>query len=193
MLERLGEPVGVVTAIAGQSHAEVTFAGEAGHAGTVPHDARRDALTAAAEWILAVEDAGGTVGRLVVEPNARNVIPATVTATLDLRHRDDAIRRAAVDELRRRAGRGRDVGVEWRDLADIPAVAMDERLTNAFGVDVRLPSGAGHDAAMMAHIAPAAMLFVRCRGGISHHPAEAVEAADVAVAIDTLERFLRAV
>ena len=70
---------------------------------------------------------------------------------------------------------------------------MDEHLARAFGVDVRLPSGAGHDAAMMAHIAPAAMLFVRCRGGISHHPAESVEEADVAAAIAALERLLRAV
>ena len=193
VLERLGEPVGVVSAIAGQSHAEVTFTGEAGHAGTVPIDDRRDALAAAAEWVLAVESAGGTVGRLSVEPNVRNVIPARVTATLDLRHPDDATRRATAAELRRRAGRGRDVAVEWRDLADVPAVAMDERLTAAFGVATRLPSGAGHDAAMMAGIAPAAMLFVRCRGGVSHHPAESVEEADVAVAIDALERLLRAV
>ncbi len=193
VLERLGEPVGVVTAIAGQSHAEVTFVGEAGHAGTVHAQDRRDALAAAAEWILAVEQAGGTVGRATVEPNVRNVIPARVTTTLDLRHQDDATRRAAVDVLRRLAGRRRDVGVEWRDLADVPAVAMDERLSRAFGVETRLPSGAGHDAAMMAHIAPAAMLFVRCRGGISHHPAESVEEADVAVAIDALERLLRAV
>jgi allantoate deiminase len=193
VLERLDEPVGVVSAIAGQSHAEVTFTGEAGHAGTVPPEDRRDALTAAAEWVLAVESAGGTVGRLSVEPNVRNVIPARVTATLDLRHPDDATRRAAVDTLRGRAGRGRDVAVEWRELADIPAVAMDERLTAAFGVATRLPSGAGHDAAMMARIAPAAMLFVRCRGGVSHHPAESVEEADVAVAIDALERLLRAV
>ena len=69
---------------------------------------------------------------------------------------------------------------------------MDERLSAAFGVDVRLPSGAGHDAAMMAYIAPTAMLFVRCRGG-SHNPAESVEEADVAVALDALERLLRAV
>ena len=193
MLERLGEPVGVVTAIAGQSHAEVTFVGEAGHAGTVHAPYRRDALAAAAEWILAVEEAGGTVGRATVEPNVRNVIPARVTASLDLRHPDDATRRAAVDDLRRRAGRGRDVAVEWRDLAEVPAVAMDEHLASAVGVDVRLPSGAGHDAAMMAHIAPAAMLFVRCRGGISHHPAESVEEADVAAAIAALERLLRAV
>ena len=94
VLETLGEPVGVVTAIQGQSHARVTFTGEAGHAGTVPMEARRDALTAAAEWILAVERAGGTVGRVEVEPNVRNVIPGSVTVTLDLRHPDDATRRA---------------------------------------------------------------------------------------------------
>ena len=192
VLERLGEPVGVVTAINGQSHAEVTFVGDAGHAGTAPMEDRRDALTAAAEWILAVERAGGTVGRVHVAPNVRNVIPGRVTVTLDLRHPDDATRRATYDALRREAGRGRDVEVDWRDGGDSPAVAMDERLTAAFGVSTRLPSGAGHDAAMMAHIAPTAMLFVRSRGG-SHNPAESVEEADVAVALEALERLLRAV
>ena len=189
VLERLGEPVGVVTAISGQSHAEVTFAGEAGHAGTVPMEDRRDALVAAAEWSLAVERAGGTVGRLEVEPGVRNVIPGHVTATLDLRHPDDATRRARLEELRSRDSR---VEVAWRDTGDVPAVAMDERLSDAFGVATRLPSGAGHDAAMMASIAPAAMLFVRSRGG-SHNPAESVEEADVAVALDALVRLLHAV
>jgi allantoate deiminase len=195
VLERLGEPVGVVTAIAGQSHAEVTFAGEAGHAGTVPMEDRRDALTAAAEWILAVERAGGTVGRVQVEPNVRNVIPGRVTVTLDLRGPDDASRRDVVARLRAMAHRiegWRGVTVSWRDTGDIPAVAMDERLSAAFGVTTRLPSGAGHDAAMMASIAPAAMLFVRSRGG-SHNPAESVEEADVAVALDALVRLLHAV
>jgi allantoate deiminase len=192
VLERLGEPVGVVTSIAGQSHAEVTFIGDAGHAGTAPMEDRRDALTAAAEWILAVERAGGTVGRVHVEPNVRNVIPGRVTVTLDLRHPDDATRHATYDALRREAGRGRDVEVDWLDGGDTPAVAMDERLSAAFGVDVRLPSGAGHDAAMIAHIAPTAMLFVRSRGG-SHNPGESVDEADVAVALEALERLLRAV
>ena len=195
VLERLGEPVGVVTAIAGQSHAEVAFAGEAGHAGTVPIEDRRDALAAAAEWILAVERARGTVGRLSVEPGVRNVIPAAATMTLDLRAGDDALRRAAVarlhDEARAIAGR-RSVTLTWLETGDVPAVAMDERLSAAFGVSTSLASGAGHDAAMMARIAPAAMLFVRCAGGISHHPAESVAEADVAVAIDALERLLRA-
>ena len=88
------------------------------------------------------------------------------------------------------ARRGVELG--WDDTGDVPAVAMDERLSAAFGVDVRLPSGAGHDAAMMATIAPAAMLFVRSKGG-SHNPAESVEEADVAIALDALERLLRAV
>jgi allantoate deiminase len=195
VLERLGEPVGVVSVISGQSHAAVAFVGEPGHAGTVPKHDRRDALTAAAEWILAVERAGGTVGRAEVEPGVRNVIPGRATLTLDLRGVNDGARRAALDFLRKRAekiGRRRGVEVDWRVAGDVPAVVMDEHLSAAFGVELHLPSGAGHDAAMMAHIAPAAMLFVRCRGGISHNPAESVEEADVAVAIDALERLLRA-
>jgi allantoate deiminase len=195
VLERLGEPLGVVTAIIGQSHAEVRFTGEAGHAGTVPMDARRDALAAAAEWVLAVEGTG-TVGRLAVEPGARNVIPARATMTLDVRHTDDERRLASVASLRERAREIADrrrVELAWEDTGDIPAVAMDECLAAAFGVAPRVQSGAGHDAATIASITPAAMLFVRCRGGISHHPAESVEEADVAAAIDALERFLRAV
>jgi allantoate deiminase len=194
VLERLDEPVGVVTAINGQSHATVTFTGEAGHAGTVPLDARRDALTGAAEWVLAV-DGVGTVGQLAVEPGARNVIPGRVTLSLDVRRPGDAERHAAVDALKRTAEQiaaRRGLDLDWAE-SHHPAVAMDEYLGAAWGVEVRLPSGAGHDAAIMASICPATMLFVRCRGGISHNPAESVEEADVAVAIDALERFLRAV
>jgi allantoate deiminase len=194
VLERLGEPVGVVTAINGQSHATVTFTGEAGHAGTVPLEGRNDALTAAAEWVLAVEGVG-TVGQLAVEPGARNVIPGRVTLSLDVRRPDDAERQAAFAGLERRAeeiAARRGLELTWT-ASHHPAVQMDEYLGDAWGVDVRLPSGAGHDAAMMAAIVPATMLFVRCRGGISHNPAESVEEADVAVAIDALERFLRAV
>jgi allantoate deiminase len=195
VLERRGEPVAVVTAINGQTHAEVVFTGEAGHAGTVPFDARRDALAAAAEWVLAVEGVG-TVGRLSVEPGGRNVIPGRALMSLDVRDPDDDRRREAAAGLRERAAAiatRRGVEMTWSDTADIAAVAMDERLAEAWGVASRLPSGAGHDAAMMASVAPASMLFVRCRGGISHNPAEHVDEADVAVAIDALERFARAV
>ena len=194
MLERLGEPVGVVTAISGQSHATVTFTGEAGHAGTVPLEGRNDALTAAAEWVLAVEGSG-TVGQLTVEPGVRNVIPGRATLSLDVRRPVDAERLAAFAALKRSAeeiAARRHLDLAWAE-SHHAGVAMDERLGAAWGVETRLPSGAGHDAAMMASIAPATMLFVRCKGGISHNPAESVEAADVAVAIDALERFLRAV
>jgi allantoate deiminase len=136
-----------------------------------------------------------TVGRLEVEPGARNVIPGAVTATLDLRHADDGERSRAVAALRGDAERiagARGVGLGWEDMG-VPAVAMDERLTALLGEGLpRLASGAGHDAAMMASGCPATMLFVRCRGGVSHNPAESVEEADVAVAIDALERLLRA-
>jgi allantoate deiminase len=207
VLEARDEPVGVVEAIAGQSHVEATFAGEAGHAGTVPMAARHDALAAAAELVLTIEAVaratGGlvaTAGRLAVEPGARNVIPGRAALTADVRHADDDARRAAVERLRARAheiAAARAVGLEWREAAEVAAVAMDPGLTAALaaaagGPVARLTSGAGHDAAMMASIAPAAMLFVRCRRGISHHPDEAVEAADVAVAIDVLERFVHA-
>jgi allantoate deiminase len=197
VLERLGEPVGAVTAITGQSHAEVTLRGEAGHAGTVPMQDRRDALCAAAELVLAAERLGviATVGRLEVDPGARNVIPGVATLTVDVRHGDDDARHAAVAALRERAeaiAAARGIGLEWRSTAELAAVPMDDRLTRALGAELpRLPSGAGHDAAMMAAITPAAMLFVRCRGGISHHPDESVEEEDVAVAIDVVERVLR--
>jgi allantoate deiminase len=204
VLEAAGEPVGTVTAIIGQTHAEVRFVGAAGHAGTVPMAARHDALAAAAEWVLVVESVArahdglvATIGELAVHPGMRNVIPGSAVLSLDARHGDDAVRLGAVAALREAAGQiaaTRGVGLDWTARSDTPAVPLDgplgERLVAA-GARPRLPSGAGHDAMEMARITPAAMLFVRCRGGISHHPAEHVDAADVAVALDVLERFVR--
>jgi allantoate deiminase len=208
VLERRGVPVGVVTAISGQSHAAVAFIGEAGHAGTVPMDARHDAVVAGAEWIVAVEAlarrrAGlvATVGRVEVRPGARNVIPGECRLTLDVRHGSDAVRREAVAELRLQAERiaaRRRVTLDWDARGDTAAVPTDpdlrEQLEDAVvaaGQPVeRLPSGAGHDGVAMSAVAPIAMLFVRCEGGISHNPAESVTEADVAVALDVLERFV---
>jgi allantoate deiminase len=203
VLEAAGEPVGVVTAINGQSHAGVRFTGIAGHAGTVPMEARHDALVAAAEWVVGVETLAravdglvATVGRLAVHPGARNVIPGEAELSVDVRHEDDTVRRDAVGALSEQAGEiaaARGVGFEWEAGADAPAVPLDPGLTDrlaAAGARVRLPSGAGHDAAVLAPLVPAAMLFVRCAGGISHNPAEHVEEADVAVALDVLERFV---
>jgi allantoate deiminase len=210
VLEAEDLPVGVVTGIAGQTRAEVVFTGVAGHAGTVPMSLRRDALAAAAEWIGAVEARGraveglvATVGAMAVDPGASNVIPARAAMSLDVRHLDDAVREAAVADLRARAeavAAARGLEVAWTDVQATAAVACSEPLTGALeaavadaGVRVaRLPSGAGHDAAVMARICDVAMLFVRCAGGISHNPAEAVTTEDVAVAIDVARRLVDA-
>lgn len=205
VLEAAGQPLGVVTAIAGQSHARLVFEGEAGHAGTTPMDLRHDALAAAAEFVLAVEkiarDEPGlvaTVGRVRVPHGAVNVIPGRVEATLDVRHADDAVRARAIQALRmigEALRRRRGVRVRWTSTADHAATpltlapALAELLPDA----PRLPSGAGHDAAILSGVTDAAMLFVRCAGGVSHHPDEAVSEEDVAAAIDAAREFVRVV
>jgi allantoate deiminase len=171
---------------------------------------RRDALTAAAQWILAAETLAreqpglvATVGRLTLGPGAGNVIPGRVELSLDLRHAKDSVRLAAGAKLRRDAemiASSRDVEVQWSSH-ETAAVSLSPELTDrlseavaASGLPVvRLPSGAGHDAAIVSMIAPAAMLFVRCAGGVSHNPAESVTVQDVAAAIDTTTRFLELV
>jgi allantoate deiminase len=208
VLEAEDLPVGVVTGIAGQTRAEVAFAGEAGHAGTVPMALRRDALAAAAAFVGAVEARAraveglvATVGELSVAPGASNVIPARATLSLDVRHLDDGTRAAAVAGLRERAAAiagERGLDVTWTDVQATDAVAcapalsaeLEAAVAEAGVAVVRLPSGAGHDAAVMAHLCGVAMLFVRCAGGVSHNPAEAVAADDVAVAIDVTGRLL---
>lgn len=208
VLEARNLPVGVVTAVAGQRRMAIEFMGQAGHAGTVPMAGRRDALVAAAEFVLAVEAQAqaqpglvATVGRLVVEPGAGNVIPGRVTLSLDMRHAEDWLRVAACAGLQAKVqaiGLRRSVAVTWQVLQDTPAVACAPGLTDllaqavaATGTSVcRLPSGAGHDAVVLAAITPVAMGFVRCRAGLSHHPAEWVAPADVAAATAALQRFL---
>ena len=208
VLEARGVPVGVVDAIAGQTRARVTFTGAPGHAGTVPMDLRRDALVAAAEWIVAVEEHGrrieglvSTVGEAAVVSGASNVVPGRVVVSLDVRHGEDAVRSAACAALRERAeaiGAARRIEVAWEEVQSTATVACSPELTASLAAAVeaagnplvRLVSGAGHDAAMMAAVAPVAMLFVRCAGGVSHDPAESVEVGDVATAIDVLDRFL---
>jgi allantoate deiminase len=206
-LERL--PVGVVRAIAGQTRAVLTLRGEAGHAGTLPMAERRDALAAAAEVVLAVERCGrehdglvATVGALDVAPGASNVVPRKARLSVDVRHGDDAVREAALAELRGRVDAictSREVELSWTTLAERGAVEMSpelrERLAEAVaagGHPVReLVSGAGHDAVVLSRVCPVAMLFVRCAGGISHDPRESVAEVDVAIALDILERAVR--
>jgi allantoate deiminase len=209
VLDDRGLPVGVVTGIAGQTRARVTFTGLAGHAGTTPMEDRRDALAAAAEWIAAVEseargaaeDLVATVGEIAAEPGAPNVIPGRVTASLDVRHADDAVREQAVAALREHAARiaaARGLDIAWDEIQSVAAVPCSTELTEHLAAAAtdggyeapRLASGAGHDAAMMATIAPVAMLFVRCAGGVSHHPSESVDAGDVEAAIEVTTRFV---
>jgi allantoate deiminase len=208
VLDDGGVALGVVTAIVGQTRAALRFSGVAGHAGTVPMERRNDALCAAAELVLAAEELAreapplvATVGRLTAAPGAPNVIPGASELSLDVRHPDDAEREAAISRLRaraRQAAEARAVTLDWEELLDQPAVPCDRDLSDRLAQAVeavsapptRLPSGAGHDAAVMATVAPVAMLFVRCAGGVSHHPDESVAAADVALAVDALARFV---
>jgi allantoate deiminase len=205
VLEERGAALGVVSGIAGATRAEVRFTGLAGHAGTVPMALRRDCAPAVAELVLATEALAretegllATVGRMEVRPGAPNVVPGSATAFLDVRHADDAVRAFAVEALRARAleiAAARSLAVEWDVRLDNPAVAMDpgltERLTRAAGDGVpALPSGAGHDGVALAALCPIAMLFVRCRDGLSHHPAESVSPEDAQAALDALHAFV---
>lgn len=208
VLEERGYPVGVVSAIQGQTGVGIEFTGEAGHAGTVPMRMRHDALNAAAEFTLAVEALGretpglvATVGRFQVTPGASNVIPGHVELSLDVRHPENSVRVEAIEKLRVQAeaiAQRRSVQFDWRAGKGQASVACSPHLMNVFTravaeagyPDISLASGAGHDAAIMSQITEIAMLFVRCARGISHSPAEAVAAEDVAAAIEVTERFL---
>ncbi len=200
--------VAAVTGVIGQTRLSIEFAGQANHAGTTPMHLRHDALAGAAEWITAVEsqarrseDLVATVGKIVAMPNAGNVIAGTARMTLDVRHPHDAIRLGAAKELEETAGKiaeRRGLALQFARLMDQPAVPMDERLTaylaesiEAAGFPVkRMPSGAGHDAMVMAGRMPAAMLFLRSPGGVSHNPAETVREEDVEAALLVGRKFL---
>lgn len=208
VLESLGLPVGVVTAIAGQVRYRITFSGTAGHAGTVPMRGRRDALAAAAELVLAVEREAAsheglmaTVGQLSVYPGASNVIPGEATLSLDVRHPDESVRvestRQILEHAREIASR-RGVASTDELLSENSSVPCSASLQSwlakaieAQGLTpVYLASGAGHDGVPLSEVTGVAMLFVRCKGGISHNPAESVSTEDVSVSIDVLNRFL---
>jgi allantoate deiminase len=209
VLENLNLPLGVVEAISGQSRIDMLFSGKANHAGTTPMGVRQDALAGAAEWIGAVErearavpGAVATVGRLSVSPGAGNVIPGSVVASLDVRHVDDAVRHNLVATLLRCGEQivaARCLKVSWEQRLDQAAVEMDsnlrqllERAVMSTGRTVhRMPSGAGHDAMIVARRMPAAMLFLRSPGGISHHPDETVLAEDVDAGLEAGMQLLK--
>ena len=202
VLERLGLPLAVVDTIAGQSRMEVTFVGRANHAGTTPMDLRSDAIAGAAEWITAVESIGqavaglvATVGAIRAEPGVANVIAGKATLSLDVRHAADEHRLRAVQHFRDQAEQialRRRLSAHWKTLLNQPAVGMDPFLSHQIEAAIgktgskphHMVSGAGHDAMVLAEKIPAAMIFLRTPGGISHDPKESVAVEDVAKAIE---------
>ncbi|MDE1177951.1 MAG: allantoate amidohydrolase [Edaphobacter sp.] len=209
VLESEDLSLGLVDTIAGQTRGEIVFMGTANHAGTTPMRLRRDAVAAMAEWIVEVErEARGkdglvaTVGRVVAVPGVGNVIAGEARASLDVRHANDTIRRSAVDALISKAEEiadGRGLGMAWSSSMEQRAVAMDASLTHmvenaASAAEVavlRMMSGAGHDAMVVAERLPTAMIFLRSPGGISHHPDELVYEGDVAKALAVGMEFLK--
>lgn len=209
VLEKENLAVGIVSAIAGQTRARVSFIGRAGHAGTTPMSLRKDALCAAAEFITATEKLAkktrglvATVGEVSASPGVGNVIPGEVRLSIDVRHAQDSARKAAHSALKTIAfqiARRRMLKLDGEVIHETAAVNCSKDLSLLLGQSVKrrqkrlvsLPSGAGHDAAVMARITPAAMLFIRCKNGVSHHPDESVKVKDVQIALDILSDFLQ--
>jgi allantoate deiminase len=208
VLESENLPVGVVTAISGATRLSVVLTGMAGHAGTVPMGLRRDALAGAAECIVAVEafcrtDQGlvGTVGYIDAMPGATNVIPGKVSFTIDIRTASDQQRERAVADIARnieaiakRRTLVLQVHVTHENRTVPCAPWLKAQVAEAIAAEghrvFELPSGAGHDGMAMIDIADVAMVFVRCRGGISHNPAEHVDEGDAAAGARVLLRLI---
>lgn len=209
LLEQENLPVGVVNAIAGAKRFSLTVTGMAGHAGTVPMSMRHDALCASAEMILAVESISqqrpgvvATVGKIENAPNGVNVISGRCQFSLDIRSEEDPLRDAALAEILQKINDIavlRNVELKIEQTHSAPAVHCDSALQNTLLKGVTeagivpkvLASGAGHDAMAMAEICPVAMLFTRCKGGISHHPAESITTDDVAASLAVMHHSLR--
>ncbi len=208
-LEAAGLPVGLVTGINAQNRIAVRLEGRAGHAGTTPMGVRLDAGVGAAEFAVAAERLAretawlvATIGTMEFRPGAGNVIPGEAVFSLDVRHASDAELGTACAGLRERLAEicaRRGLGFDWDVVDSLRAVEFDDDLTARFEAAVgeaghpvlRLGSGAGHDAMVMATRCPTSMVFVRCRGGLSHHPEEFVATEDVAVALRVFCSFLR--
>ena len=200
--------VGVVSAIASQTRGRLTFRGQAGHAGTTPMSLRRDALAGAAEFVLLAEAFAAarsplvaTVGTINIPSGAANVIPGEAALSLDVRHPNDAACNRAVAQLvaqAKRIARRRRLALTWQPTMTHRATPCSRTLTASLirsvravqGRSLSLVSGAGHDGVVMAALTPVAMLFVRCRDGLSHHPDEYAAPADLGVALQVVIDFL---
>jgi allantoate deiminase len=209
VLEQAREAACVVTGIAGQSRLNVTLTGRTDHAGTTPMPMRRDALAGAAECILAAEALAisrpplvVTVGKIQVHPGASNSIPQSAAFTIDLRHPENSARETALEDLHQSVttiAAKRSLALDWQDVQDNPAIPCDpgltrnliESLSAVTGSTRAIASGAGHDGVAMSTLCPIAMLFVRCRKGLSHHPDEYASPEDIGTAIVVLTHFLK--
>jgi len=209
VLEAENLAIGVVTAINGATRFHATVEGLAGHSGAVPMHLRQDALTAAAEMILLIEsrariedDLVATVGRIDIEPGAVNVIPGVARLTIDIRAPRDERRQRAVADISKRLdaiARERGVTLKLTQTHDAGAYVCDPGIVAGLKAAVErigqparlLPSGAGHDTMIMGQLCPAGMLFLRCKGGISHNPAESITLEDCEVGLAALMAFVR--
>lgn len=202
-------PVAFVEGIAGQKRIRITFRGMAGHAGTVPMNMRQDALCAAAAFVLATEKWAwaereklvATVGTLQISDAASNVIPGEVTCSLDLRSADNVLLEQVYTTLQQIIAticEQRRVSFEWELIQQTAPVTCDRKLNHMLAQSIiqsgypviSLVSGAGHDAVPVSAVSPVCMLFVRCYKGISHHPLEDVEIADIAAAVKVSDHFI---
>jgi len=202
-------PVGIVNNIIGQKKIEITFTGESGHAGTVPMNLRRDALCAAAKFVLGVEKYASkekrkilaTVGKLDVPESASNTIPGTVNCTLDLRSEDWQVLSDAYEviySLCEKHCDKRNIYFEWKLIHETDPVTCNKKLRKllANSIDEKnievayLDSGAVHDAAVISQVAPVAMLFIKCLRGSGRNPLETVEDYDIATALDVCDHFI---
>ncbi|OZY83690.1 allantoate amidohydrolase [Cellvibrio mixtus] len=208
VLENENLALGIVTAIAGARRFSIDIEGYAGHAGTVPMPMRKDALVGAALGVVLVEniakefDVVATVGKIECGPGAVNVIPGHATFTIDIRSGDDQLRDQAFAKIQHELDMiclNRNLVARWSEIHNAPAVVCADWIQALQASVLRdmnlhpytLMSGAGHDAMAMADICDVAMYFVRCKGGVSHHPDESVTVDDVALAIDALSNTLQ--
>lgn len=209
VLESENLPIGVVTAINGATRLHASVLGLAGHSGAVPMSLRRDALAASAEMIVAIEkranledDLVATVGRVEVEPGAANVIPGQTRFTVDIRAPRDEQRYRAVADISKcltAIAEERQVSLSLTQTHDARAYTCDRGIVTGLAESIQrigqpvrfLPSGAGHDTMIMGSLCPAGMLFLRCKGGVSHNPLESITAEDCAIGLAALTEFVR--
>jgi hydantoinase/carbamoylase family amidase len=210
VLQDTGNRIGVVTAIAGYVHGDITFHGRADHAGATPMDFRLDAGLPAAESMLELERLAraaakgtvGTVGELELRPGIITVVPAEARMSIDVRGVDEeGFRGVACDiaAFGAAAADKRGMTATFKERQNLPATKLDERIVSALEAAARetkepymlMPSGAAHDTMCVADHVPSAMVFVPCKDGISHSPLEDASPADAALAAEIILNAIR--